>query len=232
MVACMSTTKGADLLILAAHAPELLGLREALGTTLAGVVDGLRVVCATVGVGLPAAAAGTMRHVRDARPRAVLLLGSCGLYPRRTAWKPLQAVLPKTIQLVDSTVLAHKAAFPAPMQLVLETDRALADGLAEAEPSALRGAVANTLGITIDDQLAGRLGRKTSCCAENLEAFSVAVACAARDLPFAAVLVTTNVVGSGAREQWRKHQRKAAERGARLVLEWVARGARGLPTRA
>jgi nucleoside phosphorylase len=136
-------------------------------------------------------------------------------------------VLPKTIQLVDSTVLAHKAAFPAPMQLVLETDRALADGLAEAEPSALRGAVANTLGITIDDQLAGRLGRKTSCCAENLEAFSVAVACAARDLPFAAVLVSTNVVGSGAREQWRKHQRKAAERGARLVLEWLARGARG-----
>jgi nucleoside phosphorylase len=228
----MPTIKGADLLILAAHAPELLGLRDALGTGLAGVVEGLRVVCATVGVGLPAAGGGTMRHVRDARPRAVLLLGSCGLYPRRAEWKPLLPVIPKAVRLVDATVLADKAAFPAPMQLVLEPDKALAEGLAQSEPSALRGTVATTLSITTDDQLAGRLGRKTSCCAENLEAFSVALACAARDLPFAAVLVSTNLVGSSGREQWSKHQRKAAERGARLVLEWLARGARGLQTRA
>lgn len=227
----MATTKGSDLLILAAHAPELLGLRASLGTTLAGVVDGLRVVCATVGVGLPAAAGGTMRHVRDARPRAVILLGSCGLYPRRSEWQPLQPLIPKTIQLVDATVLADKAAFPAPMQLQLEPDASLSNGLAQSDAGALRGPVATTLGITTDDPLANRLARKSGCCAENLEAFSVALACAARDLPFAAVLVTTNVVGSSGREQWQKNQRKAAERGARVILEWIARGARGLPKR-
>jgi len=225
-------TKGADLLILAAHAPELLGLRGALGSGLSGVVRGLRVVCATVGVGLPAAGGGTMRHVRDARPRAVLLLGSCGLYPRRGEWKPLLPVIPKGIRLVDPTVLADKAAFPAPMQLLLDADKPLADGLAQVEPSALRGEVATTLSITTDDQLAGRLGRKSGCCAENLEAFSVALACAARDLPFASLLVSTNAVGSSGREQWSKHQRKAAERGARVVLEWLERGARGLAARS
>jgi nucleoside phosphorylase len=227
----MSTTKP-DLLILAAHAPELVGLRGALGTGLAGVVGGLRVVCATVGVGLPVAGGGTMRHVRDARPRAVLLLGSCGLYPRREPFRPLLPVIPKGIRLVDASVLGAKAAFPAPMQLLMEPDVALADGLAQTEPNTLRGELATTLSITTDDKLAARLGRKSGCCAENLEAFSVALACSARDLPFATVLVSTNEVGSLGRQQWIKHQRKAAERGARLLLTWIERGARGLPKRS
>jgi nucleoside phosphorylase len=117
------------------------------------------------------------------------------------------------------------------MQLLLDTDKTFADGLAQIEPSALRGEVATTLSITTDDQLAVRLGRKTGCCAENLEAFSVALACAARDLPFAAMLVSTNAVGSVGREQWSEHQRQAAERGAHLVLEWLEQGAHGLPAR-
>jgi nucleoside phosphorylase len=180
---------------------------------------------------MPAAASGTMRHVRDARPRAVLLLGSCGLYPARVEFRPLQMVVPKAMRLVDPSVLAEKAAFPAPMQLLLETDAALSDALAECDPSALRGEVATTLSITTDDTLARSVARKSACCAENLEGFAVALACAARDLPFASVLVSTNAVGSTGREQWRKHQRKAAERGARLVLDWLERGARGLARR-
>jgi nucleoside phosphorylase len=224
----MSSIHGADLLILAAHAPELLGLRDALGTELSGMVGSVRVVCATVGVGLPAAAAGTMRHVRDARPRAVLLLGSCGLYPRRVEFQPLQAVVPTEVRLVDASVIADQAAFPAPMQLVREPDPRLSDALALTCPTALRGAVATTLGITTDDSLARTLGRKSGCAAENLEAFSVALACGARDLPFASLLVATNEVGSQGREQWRTHQREAAERGARVVLDWIERGAPGL----
>jgi nucleoside phosphorylase len=228
----MPSTKSADLLILAAHAPELVGLRAALGPTLAGVLGGLRIVCATVGVGLPAAGSGTMRHVRDARPRAVLLLGSCGLYPRRSEFRPLLPVIPKGIRLVDPSVLLEKAAFPAPMQLLIEPDAALGDALAQGDASALRGEVATTLSITTDDALAARIGRKSGCCSENLEAFAVGLACATRDLPFAALLVATNVVGSPGREQWSKHQRKAAERAARLTLDWLGRGARGLVERA
>jgi len=232
IVVAMPSTKTADLLILAAYAPELVGLRAALGPTLAGVIDGLRIVCATVGVGMPAAGSGTMRHVRDARPRAVLLLGSCGLYPRRTEFRPLLPVIPKGVRLVDPSVLVDKAAFPAPMQLLIEPDAALGDALAQTDPSALRGEVATTLSITTDDTLAARIGRKSGCVSENLEAFAVGLACAARDLPFATLLVATNVVGSPGREQWSKNQRKAAERGARLTLDWIAKGARGLPARS
>jgi nucleoside phosphorylase len=227
----MASTKGADLLILAAHAPEFAGLRDALGPTLAGTHAGLRIVCATVGVGLPAAGAGTMRHVRDARPRAVLLLGSCGLYPRKLEFRPLLPVIPRGVRLVDASVLMDKAAFPAPMQLLIEAHGALSDGLAESDPATLRGELGTTLSITIDDALAARIARRSGCNSENLEAFAVGLACAARDVPFCALLIATNLVGSQGREQWIKYQRKAAERGARLILDWLARGARGFPAR-
>jgi len=227
----MATSRSADLLILAAHAPELVGLRSTLGANLAGSVSNIRLVCATVGVGLPAAAAGAMRHLRDVRPRAVVLLGSCGLYPRRAEFRPLTALIPTGVRLVDASVAGDKAAFPAPMQLLCESDKDLSHGLAESDPGSLRGDVATTLGITTDDGLARSLGKKSGCAGENLEAFSVALACATRDLPFASILIATNAVGSQGREQWRKYQRKAAERGAKLLLDWIEQGARGLPER-
>jgi futalosine hydrolase len=223
--------RGADLLILAAHAPELVGLRGALGPSLNGAIADVRVVCATVGVGLPAAGAGTMRHVRDSRPRAVVLLGSCGLYPRRSEFRALAPLVPQGVRLVDPSVLADKAAFPAPMQLLIEADATLSRSLAESDPSSLRGEVATTLSITTDDALARSIGRKSGAAGENLEAFAVALACATRDVPFACVLVATNEVGSSGREQWRKYQRKAAERGGRLIVEWLEQGGRGLARR-
>jgi nucleoside phosphorylase len=161
----------------------------------------------------------------------VLLLGSCGLYPRRAEFRPLAALIPTGVRLVDASVLQEKAAFPAPMQLLCEPDRGLSNCLAESDAGTLRGELATTLGITTDDTLARAIGKKSGCAGENLEAFSVALACAARDLPFASVLVATNAVGSSGREQWRKYQRKAAERGAKLVLDWIEQGARGLPER-
>jgi nucleoside phosphorylase len=172
-----------------------------------------------------------MRHIRDARPRGVVLLGSCGLYPRRSEFRPLQPLIPKGVRLVDPSVLAEKAAFPAPMQLLVEADAAISDGLAERAVNPLRGEVATTLSITTDDTLARSIGRKAGCSGENLEAFAVALACAARDLPFATVLVATNAVGSSGRAQWRKHQRGAAERGAKILLDWLKNGARGLTRR-
>ncbi len=227
----MTTSKGADILVLAAYAPELVGMRATLGTALAGVVRGLRVVCATVGVGLPTAGAGAMRHLRDAKPRAVILLGSCGAYPKKPAFAPLEAVVPERIQLVDTAVVLDKAAFPAPMQTVMEPDPVLSHGLATCLPGVRRGQLASTLSITTDDTLAARIGKRTGCDTENLEAFSVGVACAGLPLPFAAVLVVTNLVGSEGREQWSKHRRKAADHSARLLLDWIHRGAQGLPAR-
>lgn len=227
----MSTAKGADLLVLAAHAPELVGLRATLGTDLAGIVRGLRVVCATVGVGMPVAGAGAMRHLRDARPRAVILLGSCGVYPKQEELSLLDLVVPERIVLVDTAVIAGKAAFPAPMQTVIATDDVLSRSLCGDGTAVHRGSLATTLSITTDDTLAQRLGKKCGCETENLEAFAVASACAVRSLPFASLLSITNVVGSEGRKQWTRYQRRAAEASARALLDWIHRGARGLPAR-
>jgi len=223
--------RNTDVLVLAAHAPELVGLRPVLGPGLRGTVGAwnLLVECETVGVGLPASASGTTRRLLELAPRAVVLLGSCGLYPRRIDFRPLTPVVASGVRLIDASVLHDQAAFPPPMQLLCEPDRALSEGLAQIDPATLRGEVATTLGITTDDALAHALGSKSGCAAENLEAYSVALACAAHDIPFACLLVATNAVGSQGRQQWQTHQRAAAERAAELLLQWLERGAKGLP---
>ena len=180
---------------------------------------------------MPMAGAGAMRHLRDTRPRAVVLLGSCGAYPKKPALVPLELVVPERIHLIDPMVVLEKSAFPAPMQTLIEPDSVLSHGLAVSAPGVRRGRLATTLSITTDDQLALRLGKRTACDTENLEAFSVGLACAALDLPFAAVLAVTNAVGSEGREQWGKFRRKAADCSARLLLDWIHRGAQGLPAR-
>jgi nucleoside phosphorylase len=225
----MPAQRKSDVLVLAAHAPELVGLRSTLGNGLRGTVGSLQVHCATVGVGMPASASGTTRVLEEHDPRAVVLIGSCGLYPRRIDFRALTPVVASGVRLVDASVLAEQAAFPAPMQLLCEPDRDLSDGLAQVDPSTLRGEVATTLAITTDDTLAQALGTKSGCAAENLEAYAVALACAAHDLPFACLLVATNAVGSEGRSQWQTHQRSAAEKAAELLLLWLDRGAKGLP---
>jgi nucleoside phosphorylase len=222
--------RNTDVLVLAAHAPELVGLRSTLGPALRGKIGdwNLNVECETVGIGLPASASGTTRQLLEREPRAVVLLGSCGLYPRRIDFRPLTPVVATGVRLIDASVLNDHAAFPAPMQLLCEPDRALSEGLAQIDSTSLRGEVATTLGITTDDALAQLLGSKSGCAAENLEAYSVALACAAHDVPFACLLVATNAVGSAGREQWQKHQRAAAEKAAELLLQWLERGAKGL----
>jgi nucleoside phosphorylase len=195
------------------------------------VIRSLRVVCATVGVGMPAAGAGTMRHLRDAKPRAVVLLGSCGVYPQRGSLAPLEIIVPNSVCLIDATALAGKAAFPEPMQTKLASDPALCHALLSSSPTAKTGALATTLSITTDDLLASRVGKKSECIGENLEAFSVALACASIGIPFCAVLAVTNTVGSEARAEWAKYRRKAADHSARLLLDWIHKGARGLPAR-
>jgi nucleoside phosphorylase len=218
----MTTKPDVDLLVLAAHTLELVGLEAALGPTLSGQIARVRVACATIGVGLPAAAAGSARRLHEFRPRQVLLLGSCGLYPKRADFRPLTPVIPSAIHLVDGHVLEARAAFPAPIPVVRAPDTPLSESLATSAEDALHSAVATTLAITTDDVLALSLGEHSGCTAENLEAYSVAAVCADLAVPFVGLLVATNAVGSSGREQWRTHQRAAAERGAQLLLRWIA----------
>lgn len=110
-------------------------------------------------------------------------------------------------------------------------NRRLARGLARSAPNALRGPLATTAGITTSNALARRIARQTPCEFENLEALGVALACADQRVPFAALLVVTNSVGSKGRAEWLEHHAAAAERGASVVLDWLAKGAPGVPAR-
>jgi nucleoside phosphorylase len=219
-----------DVLIVAAHIAELTGVKAWLGESLAKRVHGLRVRCESVGVGMPAAAVGTMRALHATRPRALLLVGSCGVYGGSDR-QLLAPAFPLHLQLVDAATQARQAALPPSMPVQARAHARLQAGLSRGQRDALRGTAATTLGITTSDALARRLARTSACEVENLEALSVALACESERVPFAAILIVTNIVGSRGRKQWADNQRSAADRGSRIIQHWLARGAPGLPGR-
>ena len=218
-----------DVLVLAAHAPELVGLRPHIGDSLHGSIGGFFVVAKTIGVGLAVAGAATANRIQQLQPRAIVVLGSCGIYPCGVPYKPLDIVIPSQLHLFDPSVAAGKAAFPAPMQTQLATDPALTGGLASDPELACRTApVATTMAITTDDAIARAVHGATGLEAENLELFPVALACRAAEVPFAAVLGVTNLVGSTGRTDWVQYQRDAAIAAAEVIVSWLRRGAPGL----
>jgi futalosine hydrolase len=205
---------GPELAPLAVRVPSLAPLRE----TSRGVVHGVDVVARTVGVGLPAAAAGTARALADARPRAAVLIGTCGAY----AGAPLaigDVVVSRRIHLADALVFAGGAAFPGPMAASLDSDPWLARELAQAGARPVD--VATTLAITVDDAAAARIALGAPASVEHLEAYGAAMACAAAGVPFAAVLAVANTVGSGARDEWRAHHERASEACVGFIVEWL-----------
>lgn len=222
-----------DILVLAAHAPELVGLRGQLGDSLSGTLRGLTIIAKTIGVGMAVAGAGAANRIHQLNPRAVVLLGSCGIYPCGIEYFPLDILVPNRFHLFDPSVAAGKAEFPGPMQTVLDPNAMLAAGLlAFSGPRARSAPLATTLAITTDDAIARAVHPATGLEGENLELFPVALACAAAELPFAAVLGVTNMVGSQGRTDWIKYQREAAVGTAEAFLNWVHNGAQGLPHRS
>jgi nucleoside phosphorylase len=221
-----------DVLILAAHAPEFVGLRPHLGDSLHGVVRGLHVVAKTIGVGMAVAGAGAANRIHQLEPRAVILLGSCGVYPSNIEYRPLDIIVPSRCHLFDATVASGKAEFPDPMQTVLDPHALMSAGLCGAAgPRARQAPVATTLAINVDDAVARAVHPASGLEAENLELFPIALACLAANLPFSAVLGVTNVVGSQGRTDWMKYQRDAAVAAAEVIITWVQTGAQGLPHR-
>lgn len=217
-----------DVLLLSAYAPELEGMRPLLGEALHGELHGIRVAGETVGIGLPNATAGTTTRLLRLRPRAVVLVGTCGHYPN----VPLalgQAVVARRALLVDPTVIEGRSALPDPIGRVLDCDPSLTRGIETGHNTTHD--VANTLAVTTDDDLAARLGTALGGGVENLEAFGVANACALVGVPFACVLGVSNVVGSRGREQWRAHHKEAARRACERIERWLDRSAPGLPPR-
>ncbi len=218
-----------DLLIVAAHAPEMAGLRPWLSDSLIGQIRGLTVRGKAVGIGLAVAGPGTARGILAVSPRAVLLVGSCGVYPNLPQYRPHDVIVARRVQLVSHAVNAGKSEFPSPMQTQLECNPLLAAGLAACGARVFPAPIACTMAQTIDDTIAASVHPATGCEAENLEAFACAQACKAAEIPFTAVLGVSNVVGSTGQHDWRQFQRAAVNAAAEIIVTWVQRGAQGLP---
>lgn len=226
----MSTTqRGADILLVASHAPDLAGMRAVLGERLSQPVGALKVTAKVVGVGMSVAGASTARGILGVGPRAVLHVGTCGVYPGLSQYRPHDVIVPASVKLLDHAVLAGRAAFPEPMQTSVEYAPLLGAALATAYPRVARPVIASTLATTTDDAMAAAVFGATGCEAENLEAFAIASACRAADVPFAAVLGVTNIVGSTGRQDWAQFQREAVNAAATAVTNWLHAGCPGLP---
>lgn len=221
--------KTADVLIMAAHAPELVGLRPHLKEQLMREVAGLFVVAKTIGVGMGVAGVGAANRLHQLSPRCVILLGSCGVFPGAGDYKPLDIIVPDRCHLLDHAATAGTSEFPGPMQTTLDCHRGISERLVSAGTDCRLAPVATTMAITTDDPTARGVHGATGFHGENLELFPVALACHAAKIPVAAVLGVTNLVGSTGRKDWAAYQRDAAIRAAEVIITWLHNGAQGLP---
>jgi nucleoside phosphorylase len=214
-----------DILIVSAHLPELSGIRSILGDGLEATVGDTVVAASAVGIGMPAAAAGTAFELGRRSPRAVVLIGTSGAYEGR-GFSMGQVVVGRRLYMVSAAAAVGAGAFPEVMPVAHETDVELRRSLAA---GALHEAdIATTLAITTDDAVAARLSQSVDAGVEHLEAFGVATACARQGTPLGVVLGIANVVGSTAREQWRAHHEAAGAAAAAVVAGWIEKGAPGL----
>jgi nucleoside phosphorylase len=227
--ATMSGLDRTDVLIVAAHVPEMAGLRPWLSDSLIGQIRGLNVRGKAIGMGMAAAGPAAARGILAVKPRAVLLVGSCGVYPNLPRFRPHDVVVATRVQLISHAVSAGRSEFPGPMHTGLDCDPLLAAGVAAVGARVFPAPIACTLAQTVDDTLAGAVHPATGCEAENLEAFAVAQACKAAEVPFTAVLGVSNIVGSTGAQDWRQFQRAAVNAAAEAVVAWIQRGAQGLP---
>lgn len=221
--------RGADILIVASHAPDLAGMRQYLSERLDGTIRNLRVKAKIVGFGLAVAAAGTARGILAVQPRAVVLLGSCGVYPNLPQYRPYDVIVPVKTHLLCHAALSGRSVFPEPMTTSVESHALMGAALQHSHPRAFHAMVASPLTITTDDALASAVGPATGCEAENLELFGVASACKASEVPFIAALGVTNIIGSTGRHDWAQFQRDAVVSAAGAIATWIHNGAQGLP---
>jgi hypothetical protein len=208
-------TSPAHLLVVAAWEPELRALRRALAE---GPALRRRVSARPVGVGLVEAALGTARALDEERPEGLIFVGTAGAYPGRTPALG-QAAVVRRMALLSGSSLRGDAYFPGPLPLVAQTSGALRQGLARAAGLPTLD-LACPLAITLSRAAARRAALATGCALENLEAFAVARAAAAAEVPFAAVVGVSNLVGPRAHLEWKAWAERAAAAACAAVLDW------------
>ncbi len=205
-------------LVVAAWGEELTRLQALLDVAPA-VRDGVSLVA--VGVGLVDAGLGAGRAIVQTEPDAVLLIGTAGLLPRprRSALEVGSAAVVSRIALAAACA-DGETYFPGPMAQEVLPDDEFAAAL-KAAAAIPRAAVACTLAITRDATIAQRIADGTHCDLENLEAFAVARAAAAADVPFAAILGIANHVGPAGHTQWKANGAKTAAVACEAAMAWL-----------
>jgi futalosine hydrolase len=149
----------------------------------------------------------------------VVLVGTCGAYPG-TALRVGDVTVARKVLLVEPAAVEGAAEFPAPMSLASDADESMRTALASS--GAIPVDVATTLAVTVNDDVATRIARATGAAAEHLEAHGVATACATFGVPLAVVLGVANVVGSRARDEWKKNHHAASRAAIDVVKAWLA----------
>jgi futalosine hydrolase len=213
-------TPRCDLLIVAAFVPELDALGALLGAALAKRIGEVEVRAAPVGVGLVQAAVGTTLALDAHRPRAVVLVGTCGAYPESRLVVG-QVVVAKGVALVDPAALEGRSGFPDVMSRQLVAHGTLARAIAGSEAPLID--VVTTMAVTTDDALALSLGKHGGV--EHLEAFAVGSACDKAGVPFVAALGVANRVGSTGRSEWRANHLATGRAAVDRVVAWIEAGA-------
>ncbi len=222
-----------DVLIVGAHPPALIGLRDHVGQAMHGSVFGLSVAAKVCGVGMGVAGALTAKRLVQLEPRAVVLIGTTGLYPGVTGFQPMDVVVADEIKLLDHHALTGRAGFPDPMHTQVSTPTAMSAGLlGNGRGRIFQAKVASPLSDTRDTTLAATVPSALGCSAESLEAFAFAQACTAINIPFGIVLGVSHVLGEHAMSDWQRYQRDASRAASTTVLNWIHAGAPGLPHRA
>jgi len=206
-------------LIVSAFAPELAPLVRWLESP---AQRRLRrsVACQPVGIGAVDAAAGAATALALHAPSAVVFVGTAGSYGSVPALDGVAVA--RTLHLASSSEAAGGSYFPGPMVRRAVTDAGLRRALLAAGSGvAVASDVATPLGITRSRRLATRLAAPTGATVENLEAFAVARAAAAAQVPFGAVLGIANRVGPAAHHQWLQHREVATAAACALVAAWL-----------
>jgi nucleoside phosphorylase len=194
-------------LVVAAFEPELVRFRQ-----LAADKSAASIAIEAIGVGVVDAAIGMTRCIARHAPTHALLLGTCGGFGVATG----EVVTATSVRLVAGEL----SEIPPPLRVEEKLDVALHDTLVAAGARSVH--VANTVGITVDDEEAALVAAATHADVEHLEAFAFARACAAHDIAGAIALGVANAVGSRGRAEWKANHVAMSARAAEVAYAAIA----------
>lgn len=128
----------------------------------------------------------------------VLFVGSAGIYPNVPYSVGELFLCKETILCDTSTIMGYSKYASFLNQGTIQSHKIDIDSLESIK-------IATLLSLTLDDQTAIKIQKKTNCVAENMELFGVARTCQVYGIPWNACVGITNLVGSSGSHEWKKN---------------------------